>query len=116
MAESITSLTRRPAVSVLAEASGEHLPSYVTREQARAIINTATTQTHRLLLECLWQSGGRISEVLRLRPCDLDEREGALVLEGHARLTAYAMRPEALPSELEVLLGCSPEMGHWGLY
>src|SRR5919202_2588170 len=81
MAESITSLARRPAASLLAEAAGEHLPSYVTREQARAIINTATTQTHRLLLECLWQSGGRISEVLRLRPCDLDEREGALVLE-----------------------------------
>ena len=81
MAESITSLARRPAASLLAEAAGEHLPSYVTREQARAIINAATTQTHRLLLECLWQSGGRISEVLRLRPCDLDQREGALVLD-----------------------------------
>ena len=81
MAESITSLARRPAASLLAEASGEHLPSYVTREQARAIINAAASQTHRLLLECLWQSGGRISEVLRLRPCDLEEREGALVLE-----------------------------------
>ena len=81
MAESITSLARRPAASLLAEASGERLPSYVTREQARAVINAASTQTHRLLLECLWQSGGRISEVLRLRPCDLDEREGALVLE-----------------------------------
>src|SRR5919201_5370898 len=81
MAESITSLARRPTASLLAEAAGEHLPSYVTREQARAIINAASTQTHRLLLECLWQSGGRISEVLRLRPCDVDEREGALALE-----------------------------------
>src|ERR671927_554356 len=81
MAESITLLARRPAASLLAEAAGKHLPSYVTREQARTIINAATTHTHRLLLECLWQSGGRISEVLRLRPCDLDEREGALVLE-----------------------------------
>ena len=81
MAESVTSLAPRPATSLLAAAAGEHLPSYVTREQARAIINAATTQTHRLLLECLWQSGGRISEVLRLRPCDLDEREGALILE-----------------------------------
>ena len=81
MAESITSLARRPTTSLLAEASGEHLPSYVTREQARAIINAATTQNQRLLLECLWQSGGRVSEVLRLRPCDVDAREGALVLE-----------------------------------
>src|ERR671934_2138272 len=81
MAESITSLARRPTASLLAEAAGEHLPSYVTREQARAIINAAASQIQRLLLECLWQSGGRISEVLRLRPCDLDAREGALVLE-----------------------------------
>jgi integrase len=81
MAESITSLTARPATSALAAIAGEQLPSYVTREQARAIINAATTQTYRLLLECMWQSGGRISEVLRLRPCDVDPREGALVLD-----------------------------------
>src|ERR671933_135418 len=63
MAESITSLARRPAASLLAEASGEHLPSYVTRAQARAVINAATTQTHRLLLECLWKSGSRKKRV-----------------------------------------------------
>jgi integrase len=38
------------------------------------------TMGHRLLLECQWQSGGRVSEVLRLRPRDLDDAEGALVL------------------------------------
>ena len=76
-----TVLARRPVASLVAEASGEHLPAYVTRDQARAIINAATSQSHRLLLECLWQSGGRISEVLRLRRCDVDQTEGALVLE-----------------------------------
>jgi integrase/recombinase XerD len=76
-----TALARRPVASLVAEASGEHLPAYVTRDQARAIINAATSQSHRLLLECLWQSGGRISEVLRLRRCDVDHAEGALVLE-----------------------------------
>ncbi len=76
-----TVLVRRPTASLVAEASGEHLPSYVTREQARAIINAASSQTYRLLLECLWQSGGRLSEVLRLRPCDVDATEGALVLD-----------------------------------
>ena len=35
MAESITSLAPRPAASLVAAAAGEHLPSYVTREQAR---------------------------------------------------------------------------------
>jgi hypothetical protein len=53
-----TALAHRPTASLVAEASGEHLPSYVTRDQARAVINAATSQSHRLLLECLWQSGG----------------------------------------------------------
>src|SRR5262249_44415805 len=39
-----------------------------------------------------------------------------VVLEGHARLTAYAMCPDALPSELEVLLGTSADVVHWHLY
>jgi hypothetical protein len=38
------------------------------------------------------------------------------VLEGHARLTAYALRPEALPAELEVLLGRSPGIAEWALW
>jgi hypothetical protein len=39
-----------------------------------------------------------------------------VILEGNARLTAYAMRPDALPSELEILLGTSSDMVHWHLY
>jgi integrase len=49
-------------------------------DQARRIVDAAETTAHRLLLETLWQSGGRITEVLRLRPCDLDPHEGALRL------------------------------------
>jgi integrase len=73
-------LARRPTTAIVAGAAGTNLPLYVTREQARAIINAAETTTHRLLLEALWQSGGRETEVLRLRPCDLDRTEAALVL------------------------------------
>ena len=82
-----SSIVPRPAVAIVAQAAGDRLPSYVTREQARAIINAAATTTHRLLLEALWQSGGRVTEVLRLRPCDLDP--GAPVL----RLVNLKQRP-----------------------
>jgi integrase len=74
-------LAVRPAASLVAAAAGAGLPRYVLPEQARAIINAAETTAHHLLLETLWQSGGRITEVLRLRPCDLDEVEGALRLQ-----------------------------------
>ena len=60
--------------------TSEGLPTYVTPQQARAVVDAARTTRDRLLLECLWQSGGRVSEVLRLRRCDVDPAEGALVL------------------------------------
>jgi hypothetical protein len=42
---------------------------------------------------------------------------GPLVLiEGHARLTAYALYPEFLPDELEILLGTSEDVAQWSEY
>jgi integrase len=70
--------------------TGAKLPSYATSEQARAIINAAETTSDRLLLECFWQTSGRVSEVLPLRPCDVNRREGALIL------TNFTQRAPAL--------------------
>ncbi|MFI6475659.1 hypothetical protein ACIBL5_36095 [Streptomyces sp. NPDC050516] len=39
-----------------------------------------------------------------------------VVLEGHARLTAFMLRSDRLPPELEVLVGSSPTMSRWGLW
>jgi hypothetical protein len=39
-----------------------------------------------------------------------------VVLEGHARLTAFMLARDSLPPELEVLVGCSPAMTCWGLW
>lgn len=43
-------------------------------------------------------------------------REQFVVVEGHARLTAYALYPEHLPAELPVFLGESEAFVHWGEY
>ncbi|HUG41504.1 MAG TPA: hypothetical protein VMM12_13535 [Longimicrobiales bacterium] len=44
-------------------------------------------------------------------------RAGALVvLEGHSRLTAYALRPDCAPAEVEAVLGVSGRMAEWVLY
>jgi hypothetical protein len=59
---------------------GRRLPAYVTREQARAVIAAAQSTRDRLLFECLWQTGGRVTEVLRLRRGDVDARERTLRL------------------------------------
>lgn len=39
-----------------------------------------------------------------------------VLLEGHVRLTAYALFPEHLPDELELYLGESPAMVEWSEY
>ena len=41
---------------------------------------------------------------------------GVVLLEGHVRLTAFALRPDLLPDELEVLVGQSPRIGEWALW
>jgi hypothetical protein len=46
----------------------------------------------------------------------VSETEPVVLLEGHVRLTAYALFPQYLPPELELYLGESPEMGGWGMY
>jgi hypothetical protein len=46
----------------------------------------------------------------------VDGPSGLVVLEGHARLTAYALQPTSVPRELEVLVGRSPSMSQWALY
>lgn len=46
----------------------------------------------------------------------VDGPAGLVVLEGHARLTAYALEPTAIPEELEALVGSSPSASGWACY
>jgi hypothetical protein len=39
-----------------------------------------------------------------------------VAVEGHVRLTAYALFPEYLPEELPAYLGTSDDMGDWALF
>jgi hypothetical protein len=39
-----------------------------------------------------------------------------VVMEGHARLTAYLIAPECIPTELEVMIGYSEQMTEWECY
>jgi hypothetical protein len=43
----------------------------------------------------------------------MPDRSRLVVLEGHVRLTAYALYPEYLPHELEVYLGTADDMARW---
>jgi hypothetical protein len=41
------------------------------------------------------------------------EREKLVLLEGHVRLTAYALYPDRVPDDVELILGVSEEMPNW---
>jgi hypothetical protein len=43
----------------------------------------------------------------------LPERSPLVLVEGHVRLTAYALFPEFLPDELEIYLGIAEDMAAW---
>ncbi|TVR54729.1 MAG: hypothetical protein EA426_16590 [Spirochaetaceae bacterium] len=39
-----------------------------------------------------------------------------VVVEGHVRLTAYALEPDMIPSRAMIILGTSSEVENWGCY
>lgn len=45
-----------------------------------------------------------------------NRKSRVVILEGHARLTAYFIAPEYIPKSMEVFIGFSDEMPKWGLY
>ncbi len=45
-----------------------------------------------------------------------DDGETRVILEGHTRITAYALAPEAIPREVAVILGVSPDIANWDEY
>jgi hypothetical protein len=50
------------------------------------------------------------AELIAAAPPDLSR---LVVVEGHVRLTAYALYPQYLPAELEIFLGTAEDMNHW---
>jgi hypothetical protein len=52
----------------------------------------------------------------RLIFVSMNENSRIVVLEGHARLTAYFIESEYIPDELEVLIGYSEKFSEWDLY
>jgi len=59
--------------------------------------------------------GARFPPLILVTSAPGSDRE-LVVLEGHARLTAFLLCPDRLPPQLEVLVGASPAMTRWGLW
>lgn len=60
--------------------ANRQLPKYFSYDEVRRIIEQAKTPRDKLLMECLWQLGPRVSELLQLKPSDIDFTSGTIRL------------------------------------
>jgi hypothetical protein len=75
----------------------------------RGLVPGADLESDRALAERL-RSPTPPPELIVIAPPDLSK---LVVLEGHARLTAYALFPHVLPDELPVFVGTSDDVHRW---
>ena len=69
--------------------------SYLTPQQVDQLISACRTPDSALLVRLLFQTGARVSEVLALRPCDIDYQ--------HQRLELPALKRKDIATKLAVL-------------
>ncbi len=88
---------------------GSRRPRDAARRIRAGLIPGATAAGHEPLAAAL-QSGLPPPEPIAVAPRALAP---LVLVEGHVRLTAYALFPDCLPRSLEILLGVSDEIATW---
>jgi hypothetical protein len=91
---------------------GTRLPLEAARRIRSGEIPGSTADWHKPIAARL----GSAEPTPELIVVSLPDQTKLVVLEGHVRLTAYALFPEFLPAWLDVYLGVSEDMGLWALY
>jgi hypothetical protein len=85
------------------------LVATVAAERIRSgLVPGVTVETHEPIAARL--RDGTAHELIVVCP---PERDPLVLVEGHFRLTSYALFPEYLPGELELFLGESPRIEEW---
>jgi hypothetical protein len=88
---------------------GTRLPLKAAARIRRNEVPGATVESNEPLAARL-RSADQPPPLIVVAPPDCSQ---LVLLEGHVRLTAYALFPEYLPEELEVYLGTSGEISRW---
>jgi hypothetical protein len=88
---------------------GTRRPRVAARRIRGGLIPGCTVEEHEPLAAALQGSPPPPELIVATTPA----YSPLVVFEGHFRLTAYALFPDYVPDELEVLLGVSEEMAEW---
>jgi len=93
--------------------SGTRLPTAATQTiRAGKLIYGQSTQGYLELAKELCR-GAQFPELILTA---VSSSAPLVVMEGHVRLTTYALAPECLPAMLEVIIGFSPDFTQWGAH
>jgi hypothetical protein len=88
---------------------GSRRPVVAAERIRRGEIDGVTAEEHAEFAEALRSSASPAELIAVTKP----DRSRIVVVEGHVRLTAYALFPEVLPEELEVYLGMAEDIDSW---
>lgn len=92
---------KKPVGSVRVPKKDKKLPEVLTRDEVRKLIDSTDTKKSRLIVSFLYASGLRVSELVNLKPTDLNLTEGmGWVRKGKGSKDRMFILPDALTQEL----------------
>jgi site-specific recombinase XerD len=81
------------------------LPTVLSKEEVKRVIEAASNPKHMLVLKCLYGMGLRVSELVGLKVSDIDFERGMVKVEsGKGEKDRYVMLPIGLRQELKSYL------------
>ncbi len=79
-----------------------HLPTVLSKDEIKKIINSANNIRHKLILKCIYGMGLRVSEIVNLKASDIDfDREVVKITLAKGNKDRYVMLPKELKSDLK---------------
>lgn len=80
----------------------KNLPTVLSKEEVKKIIDSANNIKHKLVLKCLYGMGLRVSEVVDLKVSNLDfDRDIVKISSAKGNKQRYVMLPKELKSDLK---------------
>ena len=91
-------LKARLDIETLERPRREHkLPNVLSREEVKVILNALSNPKHKAMLSLIYACGLRRSELLNLKPADVDSKRGLLIIrQGKGRKDRIAPLPERI--------------------
>lgn len=99
-------MKRRFFVDIKPVKQDKKLPTVLSKEEVKKIINVVSNPTHRMIVEFLYATGVRVSELVNMKVGDLDlDRKLCYVRQGKGRKDRVTIISEKLANKLPAVMG-----------